>query len=371
MDYFLRRVDRRYFNGIVLDFSEGSGIKLLIESANLKEGRIQAMPSKRVLVAGAGGFIGGHLVRRLKSDGLWVRGADIKEHEFAESPADEFLLGDLTDVNNTRTAVAGIDEVYQLAADMGGAGYIFTGEHDAAVMHDSAAINLNMLEEGRKAGVKKFFYSSSACIYPEYNQMDPDNPKCSEESAYPAAPDSEYGWEKLFSERLFFSYHRNFGVQVRVARFHNIFGPLGTWCGGREKAPAALCRKIAETPDGGEIELWGDGKQTRSFLFVEECIEGIRRLMESDFSGPVNIGSEEMVTINQLAGIIMDIAGKRVRIKHVSGPLGVRGRNSDNHLIREKLGWEPKLPLRAGLATTYAWIAQQVAQSIVSSSERS
>jgi nucleoside-diphosphate-sugar epimerase len=318
------------------------------------------MSRKRVLVAGAGGFIGGHLVRRLKKEGFWVRGADIKKHEFAESAADEFLLGDLTDVSNARAAVAGIDEVYQLAADMGGAGYIFTGEHDAVVMHDSATINLNMLEEGRKAGVKKFFYSSSACIYPEYNQMDPDNPKCSEESAYPAAPDSEYGWEKLFSERLYFAYHRNFGVQVRVARFHNIFGPLGTWCGGREKAPAALCRKIAETPDGGEVELWGDGKQTRSFLIVDECVEGIRRLVESDFTGPVNIGSEEMVTINQLAEIVMDVAGKRVRIKHIPGPLGVRGRNSDNHLIREKLGWEPTKPLLEGLEKTYTWIAKQV-----------
>ena len=319
------------------------------------------MSSKKVLVAGAGGFIGGHLVRRLKSEGFWVRGADIKRHEFAESAADEFLLGDLTDANNMRVAVAGIDVVYQLAADMGGAGYIFTGEHDAAVMHDSAMINLHALEEGRKAGVKKFFYSSSACIYPEYNQMDADNPKCSEDSAYPAAPDSEYGWEKLFSERLYSAYQRNFGVQVRVARFHNIFGPLGTWCGGREKSPAALCRKIAETPDGGEIEIWGDGKQTRSFLIVDECVEGIRRLVDSEFAGPVNLGSEEMVTINQLAEMIMEIAGKKLSIKHIPGPLGVRGRNSDNKLIREQLGWEPSAPLRDGLAQTYAWIARQVA----------
>jgi GDP-D-mannose 3',5'-epimerase len=253
-----------------------------------------------------------------------------------------------------------IDEVYQLAADMGGAGYIFTGEHDAAVMHNSATINLNTLEFGVQAGVKRFFYSSSACIYPEYNQRDPQSPKCSEESAYPAAPDSEYGWEKLFSERLYFAYSRNRGTQVRVARFHNIFGPQGTWSGGREKAPAALCRKVAEAPDGGEIEIWGDGLQTRSFLYVDECTEAVRRLMGSDFVGPVNIGSEEMVTINQLAEMAMSIAGKKLSIRHIAGPLGVRGRNSDNRLIRERLGWEPTRPLREGMEKTYAWISAQV-----------
>jgi GDP-D-mannose 3',5'-epimerase len=315
---------------------------------------------KRILVNGAGGFIGGHLVKRLKAEGNWIRAVDIKRHDFAEPPADEFILGDLRDPDLVEAAVSGIDEVYQLAADMGGAGYIFTGEHDACVMHNSATINLNTLEFGLRAGVKKFFYSSSACIYPEYNQLDPDNPKCSEESAYPAAPDSEYGWEKLFSERLYFAYMRNHGVQVRVARFHNIFGPEGTWRGGREKSPAALCRKVAETPAGGEIEIWGDGKQTRSFLYIDECVEAVRRLMESEFTGPVNIGSEEMVTINRLAETIMEIAGKEVRVKHVPGPLGVRGRNSDNHLIREKLGWEPSRSLKEGLTKTYAWIAGQV-----------
>jgi nucleoside-diphosphate-sugar epimerase len=259
--------------------------------------------------------------------------------------------------------VQDIDEVYQLAADMGGAGYIFTGEHDAEVMHNSATINLNTLEFGCRAGVKKFFYSSSACIYPEYNQLDPDNPKCSEESAYPAAPDSEYGWEKLFSERLYLAYMRNYGVQVRVARFHNIFGPEGTWAGGKEKAPAALCRKIAEAPEGGEIEIWGDGLQTRSFLYIDECLEGVRRLMESSFTGPVNIGSEEMVTINRLAELIMEIAGKQLRIRHIPGPLGVRGRNSDNHLIAEKLNWKPSRSLREGLEKTYDWISVQVEQS--------
>lgn len=318
---------------------------------------------QKALVCGAGGFIGGHLVKRLKADGYWVRGVDLKAHEFSPSNADEFIVGDLRDTSVTSAVLQEIDAVYQLAADMGGAGYIFTGEHDAAVMHNSATINLNVLEFGRHAGVKKFFYSSSACIYPAYNQTDPDNPNCTEDSAYPAAPDSEYGWEKLFSERLYGSYHRNYGLEIHIARFHNIFGPEGTWDGGREKAPAAVCRKIAETADGGEIEIWGDGRQTRSFLYVDECVEGVRRLMDSDFAGPVNIGSEEMVTINQLAETVMDIAGKKLRIRHIDGPLGVRGRNSNNRLISERLGWAPSAPLRKGLELTYAWVAEQVARS--------
>ena len=313
------------------------------------------------MVAGAGGFIGGHLVTRLKKEGYWVRGVDIKEHEFAVSDADEFIVADLREMSSARRAVNGIDDVYQLAADMGGAGYIFTGEHDAVVMHNSATINLNILEAGRLAGVNSYFYSSSACIYPEYNQLDPDNPKCTEESAYPAAPDSEYGWEKLFSERLYLAYARNYGMRVRVARFHNIFGPQGTWQGGREKAPAAICRKVAAAADGESIEIWGDGKQTRSFLYIDECLEGVRRLVESDFAGPVNIGSEEMVTINQLAEMTIAISGKRIGVTHVDGPTGVRGRNSDNRLMREKLNWAPSQALRTGLAETYRWISARMA----------
>lgn len=316
---------------------------------------------KQALVCGAGGFIGSHLVKRLKKEGFWVRGVDLKYPEFSPTAADDFVVGDLRDQTVCHAITdRPFDEVYQLAADMGGAGYIFTGDHDAEVMHNSASINLNMIERCRITGVKRMFYSSSACMYPAYNQEDPDNPKCSEDSAYPAAPDSEYGWEKLFSERLYLSYHRNHGMAVRVARFHNIFGPEGTWTGGREKAPAAICRKVADAPDGGEIEVWGDGKQTRSFLYIDECVEGVLRLTRSGFIGPVNIGSEEMVTIDQLVEMVAEIAGKKVRIKHVPGPTGVRGRNSDNRLIREKLGWEPGATLRHGLQKTYPWILEQV-----------
>ena len=317
--------------------------------------------NKKVLICGAGGFIGSHLVKRLKNKGYWVRGVDLKYPEFSETHADDFIIGDLRDPLICRQTVdLPFDEVYQLAADMGGAGFVFTGENDADIMHNSALINLNMLEACYKRNVKKIFYSSSACMYPEYNQLDPDNPKTSEDSAYPANPDSEYGWEKLFSERMYLAFHRNYGMDVRIARFHNIFGPEGTWQGGREKAPAALCRKVAMANDGGEIEIWGDGEQTRSFLYIDECLEGMKRLMESDFIGPVNIGSEEMVTINELAEIVMEVAGKKLSIKHISGPLGVRGRNSDNKLIKEKLNWEPKYSLKKGIEKAYPWIKEQV-----------
>lgn len=316
---------------------------------------------EKALVCGAGGFIGSHMVKRLKKEGFWVRGVDLKYPEFAETEADDFVIGDLREQQLCRSIVdRRFDEVYQFAADMGGAGFVFTGENDADIMHNSGLINLNMLEACYKRNVKRIFYSSSACVYPEYNQMEPDNPNCAEDSVYPAKPDSEYGWEKLFSERLYLSFNRNHGMEVRVARYHNIFGPEGSWCDGREKAPAAICRKVAETPDGGEIEIWGDGKQTRSFLYVDECLEGTLRFTRSDWTGPVNIGSDEMVTINQLADMAMEIAGKKLSMNHIPGPLGVRGRNSDNRLISEKLGWRPSKPLRDGLEKTYAWIDEQV-----------
>lgn len=319
---------------------------------------------KTALVLGAGGFIGSHLVIRLKREGYWVRGVDLKRPRYEASPADEFIVGDLRDLTLTESAIdRRFDEVYQLAADMGGAGFVFSGANDADIMHNSAQINLNVLESLSKYPPGVVFYSSSACMYPEHNQLDPNNPNCSEDSAYPANPDSEYGWEKLFSERLFLAYKRNRGLNVRIARFHNIFGPLGSWNDGREKAPAALCRKIAMADVGGEIEMWGDGSQTRSFLYIDECLEGVLRLTRSDFVGPVNIGSDEMVSLKQFAHMIMEVAGKTLQIKHIPGPLGVRGRNSDNRLIQEKLGWAPNAPLRQGLEHTYQWIRTQIEQN--------
>ena len=321
---------------------------------------------KTALVMGAGGFIGSHLVKRLKQEGFWVRGVDLQRPRYRASVADDFIVGDLRDMATNRASIdRDFDEVYQLAADMGGAGFVFTGEHDADIMHNSAQINLNVLETVRKRKIGRIFYSSSACMYPAHNQEDPLNPNCAESSAYPANPDSEYGWEKLFSERLYFAYARNYGVPVAVARYHNIFGPEGSWKDGREKAPAALCRKIASTPDGGEIEMWGDGTQTRSFLYIDECIEGTTRLLRSKVGEPVNIGSQERVSLNEFAHMIMEIAGKRVSIRHIPGPTGVKGRNSDNRLINQLLGWAPSQQLRVGLTTTYAWIAEQVRNNAV------
>ena len=319
---------------------------------------------KKALICGGGGFIGSHLATRLKKDGYWVRAVDLKYPEFCTSTADQFVIGDLRDPQIFQDILdREFDEVYQLAADMGGAGYLFTGDHDADVMHNSATINLNMAHYGVHAGIKKIFYSSSACVYPKYNQQDPDNPKCSEASVYPAAPDSDYGWEKLFSERVYLAFARNYGLDVRIARFHNIFGPEGAWADGKEKAPAAICRKVAEAKDGSSIEIWGDGKQTRSFLYIDDCLDAVRRLMDSDFNGPVNIGSEEMVTINQLAAYTIEISGKQLTVKNIPGPMGVRGRNSDNQLIQKKLGWSPRLTLCQGLEKTYAWINNQVAST--------
>ena len=321
---------------------------------------------RKVLVCGAGGFIGGHLVKKLKKEGAWVRGVDIKQHEFATSSADEFIVGDLTRQNVVEEVLdQPFDEVYQLAADMGGAGYIFTGENDANLMHNSASINLNIIQQAYLKGVKKIFYSSSACIYPAYNQLDPNNPNCAESSVYPAEPDSDYGWEKLFSERLFQAFARNHGMQVRIARFHNVFGPEGTWTGGREKAPAAICRKVAEAEEGGQIEVWGDGLQTRSFLYIDECLEAVERFMSSDFKGPVNIGSEEMISLNDLAKMVIAISGKKLTIYNKSVSYeGVRGRCSDNRLIKEKLGWAPSKLLSEGIEKTYRWIAAEVAKSV-------
>tara|TARA_R100000479_G_scaffold71264_1_gene34538 strand:- start:2195 stop:3238 length:1044 start_codon:yes stop_codon:yes gene_type:complete len=340
---------------------------------------------KTALVLGAGGFIGSHMVKRLRSEGYWVRGVDLNRSEFSKSEANEFIIGDLRHADTVRRCIryAGpngnyyaqiaekfvepFDEIYQFAADMGGAGFVFTGENDADIMHNSVSINLNVLEEQRKlnqakeVNKTKIFYSGSACMYPEHNQLDPDNPDCREDSAYPANPDSEYGWEKLFSERLFLAYNRNHGIPVRIARYHNIFGPEGTWNGGREKAPAAICRKVAYLPEtGGAIEVWGDGLQTRSFLLIDECIEATRRLMDSDFTGPVNIGSEEMVTINELVDTVSKVSGKTVHRIHIDGPLGVRGRNSNNDLVREKLEWDYTMTLEEGISKTYNWIEEQI-----------
>ena len=341
--------------------------------------------TKSALVLGAGGFIGSHMVKKLRSEGYWVRGVDLNRPEFSKTQAHEFIQGDLRDVDFVRRVlefrgfrnnfyhsvpdrlVGSFDEIYQFAADMGGAGFVFTGENDADIMHNSVQINLNVLECQRKQNERKetnhtkIFYSSSACMYPEHNQLDPDNPDCREESAYPANPDSEYGWEKLFSERLYFAYNRNHGIPVRVARYHNIFGPEGTWDGGREKAPAAICHKVARLPnEGGTIDVWGDGEQTRSFLLVDECVEATYRLVQSDFIGPVNIGSEEMVTINELVDTAARVSGKQVEKNHIEGPLGVRGRNSNNDLIREKLGWDYTQSLEEGIRKTYKWIQAQI-----------
>jgi GDP-D-mannose 3',5'-epimerase len=356
---------------------------------------------RTALVLGAGGFIGSHMVKRLRKEGYWVRGVDLKWPEYAKTEANEFIQGDLRDVNFVRRVIQfkgyqgnhfnevpyrliePFDEIYQFAADMGGAGFVFTGENDADIMHNSVSINLNVLEEQRKlnetfTGEKgwsecnrpkldwktKIFYSGSACMYPEHNQLDPNNPDCREESAYPANPDSEYGWEKLFSERLYLSYNRNHGIPVRIARYHNIFGPEGTWKGGREKAPAAICRKVAYASADDTIEVWGDGEQTRSFLYIDECIEATRRLMDSEFIGPVNIGSEEMVTINELVDIAAKVADKKIKKNHIEGPLGVRGRNSNNDLIREKLGWDYEQTLEEGIRKTYSWISYEISKEL-------
>ena len=316
--------------------------------------------TKKALVCGGGGFIGLHLVRQLKKEGYWVRAADIKYPEFSKTAADDFVLGDLRDINVVKQCLDGIEDVYQLAADMGGAEYLFSGLNDANVMHNSTLINLNVLDESVKRGIKKIFYSSSACVYPEYNQMDPNNPICKESTVYPAQPDSEYGWEKLFAERLYLAYNKNYNIEVRIARFHNVYGPEGTYKGGKEKSPAAICRKVAMCENNGTIEVWGDGTQTRSFLYIDECVKAVRSLMESTFQGPVNIGSERFISINDLAKMVIKLSGKNISIKNIPGPIGVHGRTSDNTLFKERLGWQVSENLEEGITNTYNWILKQV-----------
>lgn len=321
---------------------------------------VKTANTKKALVLGAGGFIGSHLVKRLKKEGYFVRGIDLKYPEYSPTNADEFIIGDLRDARVCDLLIdPSFAEVYQLAADMGGAGYLFTGQNDAHVMHNSAMINLNVAEVASRKKIHRVFYSSSACIYPAYNQQDPDNPMCSEESAYPADPDSEYGWEKLFSERMYLSFYRNFGLQVRIARFHNVYGPEGAWQGGKEKAPAAICRKVAQATEGSSIDIWGDGLQTRSFLYVDDCVQGILQLTQSEYTGPFNVGSEEMISINDFTQLIIGISGKKLSVNHIEGPMGVRGRNSDNRLVNATIGWQPQISLYEGIERTYRWIEQE------------
>jgi nucleoside-diphosphate-sugar epimerase len=316
---------------------------------------------KKIVVCGAGGFIGSHLVTKLKAEGHFVIGADLKYPEYSATTADEFYQYDLRSHELVeKLLTSDVDEVYQLAADMGGAGYVFTGLNDADIMHNSCQINMNVLDVMRERGIKKVLYTSSACIYPEHNQTDPDNPNCEESSAYPANPDSDYGWEKLFSERLYAAYGRNYGIDVRIVRFHNVFGPEGTWDGGREKSPAAFCRKVALCPDGGTIDMWGHGKQTRSFLFITQAVEGLLRVMSGSYNKPINLGSDRMISMNGLVELVAGIAGKKINVNHIPGPLGVQGRNSDNRLIKEKLGWAPETMLDEGIAKTYHWIVNQI-----------
>lgn len=319
---------------------------------------------RKVLVTGAGGFIGHHLVTYLKQQGYWVRGVDVKEPEFAATAADEFWLLDLRRWENCLQATAGVQEVYALAADMGGMGFI--SAHHAAILHNNALINIHTLEAARANGVGRYLYTSSACVYPEYKQLDTNVTPLKEEDAYPAQPQDAYGWEKLMTERLCLHYREEYGLETRVVRFHNIFGPLGTWDGGREKAPAAMCRKVAvaKLTDNPEVEIWGDGEQTRSFCYIDDCVVGIYKIMRSDYAEPLNLGQDRLISINQLANMVAAVAGIEISPKHVPGPQGVRGRNSDNTRLRQVLGWEPEISLEAGIARTYTWIETRVQKNL-------